>query len=317
MLEAFIDSSSNKGPPMPTSKPANHMSRTLLLAGDSKNTVLAEMAGGIHRFAYSPYGQQSSPQKVMTQLGFNGELREAKTDWYFLGKGYRVYNPLLMRFHSPDKFSPFGKGGMHAYMYCGGEPVMRGDPSGEAWILGGFWKVVSDTFADYVWPLFSPVGTGGGNAGRKVVKARAVEYLEVADGNRGTFSSPPHSTPLGKSRQKGTKLTWKGSQKYSHYQVTTTAPRTNQTPSMDVTAATPTPSSAVSRSNSIYSFASNNSSNTHYSGTSSATTPSTLSTISQLSFTSNDSGYKTITSSGSTSSEGSELNRRLAALRQQ
>lgn len=186
MLEAFIDVSSNKGPPMPTSKPANHMSRTLLLAGDSKNTVLAEMAGRIHRLVYSPYGQQSSPQEVMTHLGFNGELREAKTDWYFLGMGYRVYNPRLMRFHSYDKFSPFGKGGLNGYAYCGCEPVMRADPNGEGWVF----KVFA-----YLNEFFSGSGSGGGS-----LRITNTAVVPVST-SRSTFSTPSRLKPLGKSRK--------------------------------------------------------------------------------------------------------------------
>jgi RHS repeat-associated protein len=102
--------------------------RAVLLAVDFKKSVLAEIAAGnINRIAYSPYGQQSAPHEVMTRLGFNGELREIKPDWYLLGNGYRAYNPRLMRFHSPDNLSPIGKGGLNAYMYCGGEPVMNSD----------------------------------------------------------------------------------------------------------------------------------------------------------------------------------------------
>jgi hypothetical protein len=35
-----------------------------------------------------------------------------------------------MRFHAPDTLSPFGKGGINAYMYCAGDPVNHSDPSG-------------------------------------------------------------------------------------------------------------------------------------------------------------------------------------------
>ena len=142
-----------RGFPCPDPIPADHTSRpgqqTVLLACDNKNSVLAEMAGGINRVAYSPYGQQSAQQKVMTHLGFNGELCEARTDWYFLGNGYRVYNPRLMRFHSPDKLSPFGEGGLNAYMYCGGEPVMRADPTGRSFLDAVIGKVFK------VWDFFS------------------------------------------------------------------------------------------------------------------------------------------------------------------
>lgn len=50
--------------------------------------------------------------------------------WQFLGNGHRVYNPVLMRFHSPDSLSPFGRGGRNAYAYCAGDPINHADPSG-------------------------------------------------------------------------------------------------------------------------------------------------------------------------------------------
>jgi RHS repeat-associated protein len=115
--------------------------RTLLLAVDLKNSVLAEIdAGNTNRIAYSPYGHQSALHEIASQLGFNGERRETIPGWYFLGNGYRVYNPCLMRFHSPDNMSPFGKGGLNAYMYCGGEPIMRSDPTGHAFGLLALFK---------------------------------------------------------------------------------------------------------------------------------------------------------------------------------
>jgi RHS repeat-associated protein len=102
----------------------------VLLATDLQNSVLAEVAGDTNRIAYSVYGHWSAQHTVMTRLGFNGELCEARIDWYLLGNGYRAYNPRLMRFHSPDSLSPFEQGGLNAYMYCGGEPVMNKDPTG-------------------------------------------------------------------------------------------------------------------------------------------------------------------------------------------
>ncbi|WP_010202033.1 RHS repeat-associated core domain-containing protein, partial [Pseudomonas amygdali] len=43
---------------------------------------------------------------------------------------YRAFNPVLMRFNSPDTLSPFGRGGLNAYAYCQGDPVNRSDPDG-------------------------------------------------------------------------------------------------------------------------------------------------------------------------------------------
>ncbi|KOP59696.1 hypothetical protein OX90_10025 [Pseudomonas coronafaciens pv. porri] len=73
-------------------------------------------------------------QQSMSMSGFNGELLDSITGHYLLGNGYRAYNPVLMRFNSPDSLSPFGKGGLNAYAYCGGDPVNRADPDGREFI---------------------------------------------------------------------------------------------------------------------------------------------------------------------------------------
>jgi RHS repeat-associated protein len=105
--------------------------RTVLLASDSSQSVIAEIADGKHMsIAYAAYGEQSAKQPVATALGFNGQLREISIGVYILGNGYRAYNPKLMRFHSPDSWSPFGRGELNAYMYCVGDPVNRVDPTG-------------------------------------------------------------------------------------------------------------------------------------------------------------------------------------------
>lgn len=106
--------------------------RTLLLASDLQQSVFAELdRKGPNPFAYSPYGLQSGPNQAGTPLGFNGQLKEQPTGWYHLGNGHRVYNPVLMRFHSPDLLSPFGEGGVNAYAYCKGDPRNFRDPTGE------------------------------------------------------------------------------------------------------------------------------------------------------------------------------------------
>lgn len=56
-------------------------------------------------------------------------LRNALS-WQALGNGYRIYNTALMRCHSPDDFSPFGRGGLNAYAFGRGDPINHIDPSG-------------------------------------------------------------------------------------------------------------------------------------------------------------------------------------------
>lgn len=96
--------------------------------GDHHNTVVATQRNGeIETFTYTPYGFRS----LMSNLpGFNGAQIDPVTGWYFLGNGYRVFNPVLMRFHSPDNWSPFGKGGINPYVYCQNDPINRLDPNG-------------------------------------------------------------------------------------------------------------------------------------------------------------------------------------------
>ncbi|WP_395514960.1 RHS repeat-associated core domain-containing protein, partial [Pseudomonas syringae group genomosp. 7] len=103
---------------------------TRLLATTLSNTVLSEVVcGAKHDSAYTAYGYRSSDEPP-GGTGFNGELTESDTGWQLLGNGYRAYNPVLMRFHSPDSLSPFGEGGLNAYVYVGGDPVNGVDPSG-------------------------------------------------------------------------------------------------------------------------------------------------------------------------------------------
>ncbi|WP_422394559.1 RHS repeat-associated core domain-containing protein [Pseudomonas putida] len=79
---------------------------------------------------YCPYGHRKSEGHLTTWLGFNGEPQDQHSEYYMLGRGYRAYNPRLLRLLSPDSLSPFGKGGINSYAYCAGDPVNFADPSG-------------------------------------------------------------------------------------------------------------------------------------------------------------------------------------------
>jgi RHS repeat-associated protein len=104
---------------------------TLLLLTDPNNSVLGESQQSDLRTAvYNAYGERHSDEELLSQLAFNGEVRDPDSGWYLLGNGYRAYNPGLMRFHSPDSLSPFGVGGLNPYTYCLGNPIALRDPTG-------------------------------------------------------------------------------------------------------------------------------------------------------------------------------------------
>lgn len=88
--------------------------------------------------AYSPYGYHCA--RSAGTLGFAGELSTSIPGCYFLGNGVRLYNSQLMRFSSPDLFSPFDLGGLSTYAYCGGDPINYVDRNGH-------WAVALPAFA--------------------------------------------------------------------------------------------------------------------------------------------------------------------------
>jgi RHS repeat-associated protein len=105
--------------------------QTYLLATDQQRSVLNLLdTVARHALAYTPYGHRHWQNALLSLLGFNGERRDPLTGWYFLGNGYRAFNPVLMRFNSPDSWSPFGAGGLNTYAYCAGDPMNFADPTG-------------------------------------------------------------------------------------------------------------------------------------------------------------------------------------------
>jgi len=102
-----------------------------LLATDQQRSVLQRMdSKGPLPQIYTPYGHHSAESGLSSLLGFNGERRDPVTGHYLLGNGHRAFNPILMRFNSPDRLSPFGRGGFNPYAYCLGDPVNFSDPTG-------------------------------------------------------------------------------------------------------------------------------------------------------------------------------------------
>ena len=105
-----------------------------LLATDQQRSVLNALdTNQPNPLAYSPYGHHPLENGLLSLLGFNGERPDPVTGHYHLGSGYRQFNPVLMRFNSPDSWSPFGEGGLNAYAYCAGDPINRKDPNGHKW----------------------------------------------------------------------------------------------------------------------------------------------------------------------------------------
>ncbi|RMO77996.1 hypothetical protein ALQ33_05245 [Pseudomonas syringae pv. philadelphi] len=104
------------------------VARVNLLGTDMQGSVLEAVSGQERQsLAYNPYGHRAQGGPFS---GFNGERADPVTGHYLLGNGYRAFNPVLMRFNSPDSLSPFGRGGLNAYAYCQGDPVNRSDPGG-------------------------------------------------------------------------------------------------------------------------------------------------------------------------------------------
>jgi len=110
----------------------NNQLSTILLTTDPQRTVLHTLRFNEtgHPITYSPYGHRMDKPRLLSLLGFNGERPDPVTGCYVLGNGYRAYNPVLMRFNSPDSLSPFGRGGLNSYVYCLGDPINRSDPNG-------------------------------------------------------------------------------------------------------------------------------------------------------------------------------------------
>jgi RHS repeat-associated protein len=121
----------NRSQPLAVIKGADNTGHADLLVTDEKNTVFHIVnTAGDAPLSYLPYGYTSPLSSLLPLVGFNGEPLEVLTKSYPLGNGYRIYNPILMRFYAPDKLSPFAAGGLNPYMYCQGDPVGKIDPSG-------------------------------------------------------------------------------------------------------------------------------------------------------------------------------------------
>jgi RHS repeat-associated protein len=106
---------------------------SMLAASDQQRSVLfIYEKKRLESQAYSPYGHHNQGSGLLSLLAFSGERLDASSGLYHLGNGYRQFSPVMMRFCSPDSWSPFGAGSFNAYAYCVGDPVNRIDPTGHA-----------------------------------------------------------------------------------------------------------------------------------------------------------------------------------------
>ncbi|BCJ04717.1 hypothetical protein PRtIB026_A02560 [Pseudomonas sp. RtIB026] len=109
----------------------HHFSSTIsLLTTDIQGSVLRKHSiQEVHELSYTAYGFDPPGNAHGPHLRFSAESPTI-SGTYLLGKGYRAYSPMLMRFHSPDNLSPFEDGNINAYAYCSNDPVNYTDPSG-------------------------------------------------------------------------------------------------------------------------------------------------------------------------------------------
>ena len=100
---------------------------------DLQQSVLHAVSADKHySMAYNAYGHRPVENGLISLLGFNGERADPVTGHYLLGNGYRAFNPVLMRFNSPDSWSPFERGGANRYAYGLDDPVNLIDTDGHA-----------------------------------------------------------------------------------------------------------------------------------------------------------------------------------------
>ncbi|GAB7529671.1 hypothetical protein PS3A_20800 [Pseudomonas sp. 3A(2025)] len=149
----------------------------VLIATDAPGSVIHALGGDQSRaFGYMPYGTRMPKQAPLHLPGFNSERLDPVTGHYLLGNGYRAFNPVLMRFNSPDSLSPFGEGGLNAYGYCGGDPVNRVDPT------GNFFKKIIAFFG------YSP------STEFKLFKGGMISYEYISNEGLKTIAFQAHAT---------------------------------------------------------------------------------------------------------------------------
>ncbi|KAL7924570.1 hypothetical protein ACQKWADRAFT_319602 [Trichoderma austrokoningii] len=180
----------------------NDSPQVQLWAADGHGSILSRMAPSqpsqIDQPSYTPYGYSSL--NASAPIAFNGQWRDPVTGWYHLGNGYRVYNPVLGRFHVPDPGSPFATGEINPYAYCAGDPINRIDPSGQFSFFGMKfdWGDLVSAIVGLVFSVLVGVLTAGAGAAIEIgvgitvgvaANAAASPLADLAAGRKPTWKS--------------------------------------------------------------------------------------------------------------------------------
>ena len=180
---------------------------TTILATDQQRSVLTTLdSTRPHTLAYTPYGHRIPENGLLSLLGFSGERPDPVTGCYLLGNGYRAFNPVLMRFNSPDSWSPFGDGGLNAYTYCVGDPINREDKTGHVpnWFSkiqalvtrGNGFKRLSSTSLDSARSMVSTKSAlASGSATPHATAGTLLPGLDPSSTSRNATTTASNSTP--------------------------------------------------------------------------------------------------------------------------
>lgn len=178
-------------------------SQTRIWASDCQQSVLttldSQTSDQVHDQQYTPYGCSGPESENSSSISFNGQWKDPVTGWYHLGNGYRVYNPQLQRFHTPDSWSPFASGEINPYVYCLGDPINRADPNGHFSIFGMKfgWKDLIMTVVGITVSIGIGILTGGASLA-----------IQIGIGIAAGVASDVLSGMVGDAIE-GNKITWK------------------------------------------------------------------------------------------------------------
>jgi RHS repeat-associated protein len=136
----------------------------ILLGADAQGSTIFELSDEARVPVYTPYGHAPATSGT-SDVAYAGATRDRSTGLYLLDS-YRAYNPVLMRFHSPDSASPFGDGGLNAYAYAAGDPVNHVDPTGQslfAWLIAGVGAAIAIGLTIASWGTLAPAMSAVGS----------------------------------------------------------------------------------------------------------------------------------------------------------